>query len=117
MPSSFREKCKRGEIILVPFPFSDLSSAKVRPALVLVDQEFQDILVTPLSSQIEKRAYEIELKDSDYQGLPMPIPSCVRIHHFFCIHETLVIKKVSMLKPHPFERIIAIVIDYLKPKR
>ena len=46
--------CKRGDIILVPFPFTDLSSAKVRPALVLSARREKepDMIVCFISSQL-----------------------------------------------------------------
>ncbi len=43
------------EIILVRYPFSDLSSSKVRPAIVVSAPHIsQDILITPLTSKTEK---------------------------------------------------------------
>ncbi len=71
--------CKRGDIILVPFPFTDLSSAKVRPALVLSPktEKSLDMIVCFISSQLDAAnpsSVRIEPKASN--GLK--VPSLVR---------------------------------------
>ena len=47
---------RRGDIILVPFPFTDLSSSKRRPALVVSPDDFngrlQDLVVIAITSQL-----------------------------------------------------------------
>jgi mRNA interferase MazF len=54
MPST--TSFKRGDIILVMFPFTDLSSAKQRPALVVssdaLNAASDDVLVAAITSQI-----------------------------------------------------------------
>ncbi len=48
---------KRGDIVLVPFPFTDLSSQKVRPAVVLTPApESSDILIAFISSVVQPKA-------------------------------------------------------------
>jgi len=52
----FTTNFKRGDIVLVPFPFTDLSSAKQRPALVVssdaLNAASEDVLVAAITSQI-----------------------------------------------------------------
>jgi len=64
--------CKRGDIILVPFPFTDLSSAKVRPALVLSPKREKslDMIVCFISSQITaENAHSVRIEPKVGNGL------------------------------------------------
>ena len=47
--------CSRGEVILLPIPFTDLTSRKVRPAVVIGRGGFPgDLFVVPISSQLQQ---------------------------------------------------------------
>ena len=56
---------QRGDIVLVPFPFTDLSRQKARPAVVISPQSFnkrlQDVILVAISSQIPRTSDEFEL--------------------------------------------------------
>lgn len=64
--------CSRGDLILVPFPFTDLSSAKRRPVLVLTDPDgYGDFLgVAVTSRQHHSNAIGIDSQDMEQGGLP-----------------------------------------------
>ncbi len=65
---------KQGEVVLVPFPFSDLSGQKVRPAVVVsAITSGQDIIVVFVTSQIKKKSiYQLPLKPSVQSGIKVP---------------------------------------------
>ncbi len=48
---------KTGDIILVPFPFSDLNNIKVRPAVVIctTKDKYEDLIVSAISSVISEK--------------------------------------------------------------
>lgn len=54
---------KIGDIILIPFPFAELTNKKVRPAVVITEtkDKYKDIVVSAISSVIPKKASEREL--------------------------------------------------------
>lgn len=60
---------KKGDIILIPFPFTDLTGNKNRPALVLVEREL-DVNVAFISTQLKwQKETDVLLKPTDENGL------------------------------------------------
>jgi mRNA interferase MazF len=100
MPSTTRYK--RGDIVLVSFPFTDLSSSKRRPALVISPDSFndtmQDVVLAAITSQgAEDGALTIDQGDCIDGRLPKK--SVVKPTKLFTMHTTLVLKKICALGP------------------
>lgn len=100
---------KQREIVLVPFPYSDLSSTKHRPVLIVsnnsYNQKFHDVVVCVITSNKQKDSYSVELKDNDLEVGVLPESSVVKAHKLFTIHQTKIIKKFSVVKVEYFEKI------------
>ena len=60
------EKFVKGDVVILPFPFSDLSSSKKRPALVLADLKGDDIILCQITSKNVRNPMAISLKNSDF---------------------------------------------------
>ena len=65
---------KKGTVVLVPFPFTDLSGNKVRPALIVSDGKVgSDVVVVFITSQPKSKGeYLVSLKPSAENGLKVP---------------------------------------------
>lgn len=91
MPSYFKH-----DIILVRYPFSDLSSSKVRPAgVVSVRHVSQDILITPSTSKTEL-LLEGEFVLSEWVAAGLNVATAVK-RGLYTVHENLVIKVIGRL--------------------
>jgi len=53
------EKFIKGDIVVIPFPYSDLSNAKKRPALVLAESSLGDLILCQITSQEFKDSYAV----------------------------------------------------------
>ena len=101
MPST--TSYERGDVVLVPFPFTDLSSAKQRPALVISPDTLnavrEDVLVAAITSQIPATlaADEFLLPADALTACGLPKPSLVRLTKMVSIHRQLVIKRIGAL--------------------
>ncbi len=84
------------DIVLVRYPFSDMSDAKVRPAVVIsAPHVSQDIFIVPITSKTSSlMAGEYVL--SNWKNSGLNVPSAVK-RGVYTVHENLVIKKVGKL--------------------
>ncbi len=86
----------KNEIILVPYPFSDLSSSKVRPAVVVsLPHPSQDILIVPLTSKTVS-LLDGELLLSDWSVAGLNVATAIK-RGLYTVHESLIIKAIGKL--------------------
>ena len=76
----------KGEVVIIPFPFSDLSGAKRRPALVIADWGVDDIILCQITSKLKLDGYEIKLEASDFESGKLPVESHIRPNKIFTAH-------------------------------
>ena len=64
----------KGDVVVVPFPFSDLSQTKRRPALVMASLHGDDLILCQITSQAVKDSYAVAITESDFAdgGLKQP---------------------------------------------
>jgi mRNA interferase MazF len=88
----------KGDIVLIPFPFTDLSGNKLRPAVVLIDSSF-DLTVCFITSQIKwAESTDIEITPSALNGIKRQ--SLIRLGKIATIDKTLVAGKLGVLNQH-----------------
>jgi mRNA interferase MazF len=91
------ERFIKGDIVVIPFPFSDLSGSKKRPALVLADLQGDDIILCQITSQQTKDKYAISVKESDFKTGKLTAPSNIRPNRIFTADKNIIIKKAASL--------------------
>jgi mRNA interferase MazF len=85
--------CSRGDVILLPIPFTDLSSRKVRPAIVIGFGTFPgDLFVVPLTSQLTHVAFTL----ADWQQAGLNVCSGINAQ-LATVDSTLALKVVGQL--------------------
>lgn len=97
---------KKGVVVVVPFPFSDLSQTKRRPALVIKDLHGDDIILCQITSQPIKDGYEIQINTSDFESGTLNKTSNVRPNRLFTLDRNIIKKSVGDLKSQTMDRII-----------
>jgi mRNA interferase MazF len=104
---------KRGDIILVPFPFTVLSSAKQRPVLVVssdaLNAASDDLLVAAITSQVPPKPAtgEFMIPSGDLAACGLPKPSVVRLAKLAALHRRLVIKRIGSMPEPVLSQILA----------
>ena len=104
---------RQGDLVLVPFPFTDLSSVKRRPALVVspdrLHQRLDDVILAALTSQVPHALteFDIPLGSRDMALGHLPKPSVVKLNKVFTSHRGLIVKRVGRLQKESLSKILA----------
>jgi mRNA interferase MazF len=108
------EKFVKGNVIVIPFPFSDLSAAKRRPALVLADLEGEDILLCQITSRNNDKKYAVALQTTDFIDGTLPVNSFIRPERIFTASKTIIIKTAGFVAHEIMNKTIDKIISILK---
>jgi len=80
---------KKGSVVLIPFPFTDLRGKKIRPAVVL-SNNLLDVTICFITSELKlKSEYDITVLPSQSNGLK--VPSLIRVNKIATIDSSLVL--------------------------
>ena len=103
-----------GAVILVRFPFSDLSGSKLRPAIVLADTGRNDWVLCQVTSQSYADPKAIEIKISDLTSGLLTKTSYARSGKLFTANAGIMTKQIGELKVEKLEEIIRSIILLLE---
>jgi len=103
----------KGDVVVVPFPFSDLSQAKRRPALVLTNLEGDDLILCQITSQQVRDQYAIKLDQEDFEAAGLRQRSNIRPNRIFTADSHIVLYRVGHLKPEKVSEVITKVVQIL----
>ncbi len=106
-----------GSVVLVPFPFSDLSRAKLRPAVVLADAGRGDWILAQVTSKPYGDPRALPLADADFESGSLRTASYLRPGKIFTADQSLLVAEVGTLKQERFRDIMTAVISVLDPAR
>lgn len=101
--------CEQGDVVLVPFPFSDLSGTKKRPVLILSKTEYnqstEDAITAGITSNIRKITGSLIIGSNNFETGNISAVSMVRADSLFTIHQGLIIKKIGKLDNVTFQKV------------
>ena len=98
----------KGDIVVVPFPFSDLTQSKRRPALVITVLEGDDIILCQITSQRVKDKYAVLIDDNDFSDGSLKQPSNIRPNRIFTADKNIILYRIGHLKPEKMNKIMCI---------
>ncbi len=88
-----------GNVVLVTFPFSNLKGQKIRPALVLANVEFGNLILCQITSKPYTSKIAISIKSEDFSKGSLPVVSFVRPDKLFTADITIIKDVVGELTP------------------
>lgn len=100
---------EQGEIVIVPFPFSDLSSIKQRPVLVLSkssdNKRFEDIITCGITSNIKDAEYSVEIDNKNLSLGTIPMKSRIKVDKLFTLNKKIIKKKIARIDRDTFNEV------------
>jgi len=98
----------QGDILLVPLPFTDLSSQKRRPVLVLSKDDYNnaadDLIVVAITSYIDSKPYIVFLSNDDMADGVLKVDSCIRADKIYTLSQSIVVKRFGKVKSSVVEK-------------
>ena len=88
---------RRGSVVLVRFPFSDLSSSKRRPAVVLADAGRGDFVLAQVTSKPYADRGAVELTEASFARGGLDLTSYARPGKLFTANDALIVREVGTL--------------------
>ena len=110
---------KQGDVILIPFPFTDLATLKKRPVLVLSSSRFNrqggDIIIAAITSRLlrVKSASTYELNTQEQKAAGLPKRSVVKVAHLVTVEKIMVQKRIGYLPKQSMGEIIQTLVNIL----
>jgi mRNA interferase MazF len=103
-----------GAIVLVPFPFSDLTQAKLRPALVLAGAGRGDSILCQITSRAYGDHFALPISNADLQTGSLRTSSFVRPGKLFTANQALTVRQIGMLRPETFTTYVDAVVEVIR---
>lgn len=103
---------KQGEVVLIPFPFTDLTTFKQRPALIVSSTEFNrahsDVIVVAITSHITDRSTTDEYRFAKQEQIAcgLPKPSLIKLNKIVTLDKRLIRKTLGQLPQDSLEKVL-----------
>lgn len=95
-----------GQVVLVPFPFSDLSQSKLRPAVVLADAGREDWILCQITSNPYSDTEAVTLSENSFRQGSLQRTSYARPGKLFTANRELIVAQVCDLRSEALRQII-----------
>lgn len=103
-----------GLVVLVPFPFSDLSRAKLRPAVVVADAGKDDWILCQVTSNPYGDSRAIILADADFRAGSLRVTSYARPGKLFTANQTLMTTQAGALNDEVLKSVVDAIVSILR---
>ena len=101
----------RFKVVLVPFPFDDLSGTKVRPAVCLTDAVGSHrhvvlaFITSNLSPSLEPSDIVLDPGSADFPGTGLKVRSVLRLHRVLTVSASIILRQLGILPPNAQEQV------------
>lgn len=100
----------KGDVVLFPFPYTDLNDRKIRPCLVISDEMRNDIILCQITSQsISKDKFCVEIKKDKTLDGSLMVDSFIRVNMIFTASRSQIIKKICRINNSGYKEVVRMI--------
>lgn len=107
------EGSMKGNVVVIPFPFSDLTGSKRRPALVIADWGGPDIVLCQITSQAKRDGFEVSLASGDFHSGRLPVDSHIRPNKIFTADRGIVHYVAGRIQDSKYKEVVSRVVELI----
>ena len=104
----------KGDVVVLPFPFSDLSASKSRPAMVVTQLSGNDVVLCMITTPAKADGYSIPLSKSDFIAGGIAHDSHIRPNRLFTADTRIVSRTAGRLASPKINQVITKIIEIVK---
>lgn len=110
---------EQGDIVLIPVPFTDLSSQKQRPVIAISNNVYNrktaDIIVVAMTSNPADTAYSFAISSSDLGNGVLNRPGRIRVDKVYTLSQSIVRRTFGRVKPEVLDHIRNVLLELTGP--
>jgi len=103
----------KGDIVIIPFPFSDLSGSKKRPAFVAAALSGDDVIVCQITSKSKSDSLALSLNTHDFISGSLPVDSFIRPNKIFTADKNSILSVAGHLSENKIHDVINAIITII----
>ena len=107
----------KGDVVVIPFPFSDFTQTKRRPALVISALEGDDVILCQITSRTIRDSYAIPLEDKDFKTGELKQSSNVRPNRIFTADSHIILYKADSLTVNKLNEVIDKIFEIIRKQK
>ncbi len=88
-----------GDVVVLPFPQTNLQTGKRRPALVVADLPGDDLILCQITSQVRSDGFSISLTQADFQSGRLALDSYIKAQRLFTVEKNVILYTVGQVTP------------------
>jgi len=104
----------KGDVVVIPFPFSDLSQSKRRPALVIAPLQGDDVILCQLTSRTIGDNYAISVDDKDFVSGNLKQSGNIRPNRLFTADTHIILYRIGTIKREKLAEVVDTLVRIIK---
>ena len=104
----------KGDVVVTHFPFSDLSSSRRRPALVVAQLTGDDVVLCQITSRAKSDSYAIALDPKDFSSGKLRVPSNIRPNRLFTADSHIVLYRAGVVTVGKLQEVTSKITEILQ---
>jgi mRNA interferase MazF len=104
----------KGDVVVVPFPFSDLSASKKRPALVITQLSGDDVILCQITTPNRLDGYSIPLRNDDFASGGLHHDSTIRPNRLFTADGGIIVRCAGKLSKSKIAEVVNKLIEIVQ---